>query len=120
FEEACAGDILAVAGLAQTTVAATVCAPEVTTPLAADPIDPPTLAITFSVNDSPLAGREGTKVTSRMIGERLYREAEGNVAIRVRESSQRDAFEVAGRGGLPPGVLIQSVPARGTEWPNTP
>ncbi len=115
IEEAWAGDIIAVAGLAQTTVADTICAPEVTTPLAADPIDPPTLAITFSVNDSPLAGREGTKVTSRMIGERLYREAEGNVAIRVSESTEKDAFEVAGRGELQLGVLIETMRREGYE-----
>ena len=113
IEEARAGDIIAVAGLAQTTVADTICAPEVTTPLAADPIDPPTLAITFSVNDSPLAGREGTKVTSRMIGERLFREAEGNVAIRVSESAEKDAFEVAGRGELQLGVLIETMRREG-------
>ena len=115
IEEAWAGDIIAVAGLAQTTVADTICAPEVTRPLAADPIDPPTLAITFSVNDSPLAGREGTKVTSRMIGERLYREAEGNVAIRVSESTEKDAFEVAGRGELQLGVLIETMRREGFE-----
>ena len=115
IEEAWAGDIIAVAGLAQTTVADTICSPEVTTPLAADPIDPPTLAITFSVNDSPLAGREGTKVTSRMIGERLFREAEGNVAIRVGESTEKDAFEVAGRGELQLGVLIETMRREGFE-----
>jgi GTP-binding protein len=115
IEEAWAGDIIAVAGLAQTTVADTICAPEVVTPLAADPIDPPTLAITFSVNDSPLAGREGTKVTSRMIGERLFREAEGNVAIHVSESAERDAFEVAGRGELQLGVLIETMRREGFE-----
>jgi GTP-binding protein len=115
IEEARAGDIIAVAGLALTTVADTICAPEVATPLAADPIDPPTLAITFSVNDSPLAGREGTKVTSRMIGERLYREAEGNVAIRVSESAEKDAFEVAGRGELQLGVLIETMRREGYE-----
>ena len=115
IEEARAGDIIAVAGLALTTVADTICAPEVTTPLAADPIDPPTLAITFSVNDSPLAGREGTKVTSRMIGERLFREAEGNVAIRVSESTEKDAFEVAGRGELQLGVLIETMRREGFE-----
>ena len=115
IEEAWAGDIIAVAGLGQTTVADTICAPEVVTPLAADPIDPPTLAITFSVNDSPLAGREGTKVTSRMIGERLYREAEGNVAIRVSESTEKDAFEVAGRGELQLGVLIETMRREGFE-----
>jgi GTP-binding protein len=115
IEEARAGDIIAVAGLALTTVADTICAPEVTTPLSADPIDPPTLAITFSVNDSPLAGREGTKVTSRMIGERLFREAEGNVAIRVSESTEKDAFEVAGRGELQLGVLIETMRREGFE-----
>jgi GTP-binding protein len=115
IEEAQAGDIIAVAGLALTTVADTICALEVATPLPADPIDPPTLAMTFSVNDGPLAGREGTKVTSRMIGERLFREAEGNVAIRVGESRERDAFEVAGRGELQLGVLIETMRREGFE-----
>jgi len=115
IEEARAGDIVAVAGLALTTVADTLCAPEVTAPLAADPIDPPTLAITLSVNDSPLAGREGAKVTSRMIGERLFREAEGNVAIRARESAEKDAFEVSGRGELQLGVLIETMRREGFE-----
>jgi GTP-binding protein len=115
IEEAQAGDIIAVAGLALTTVADTICAPEVATPLPADPIDPPTLAMTFSVNDGPLAGREGIKVTSRMIGERLFREAEGNVAIRVSESRERDAFEIAGRGELQLGVLIETMRREGFE-----
>src|SRR6266446_4785724 len=115
IDEARAGDIVAVAGLGLTTVADTICAPEVVTPLPADPIDPPTLAMTFSVNDSPLAGREGSKVTSRMIGERLFREAEGNVAIRVRESREKDAFEVAGRGELQLGVLIETMRREGFE-----
>jgi GTP-binding protein len=115
IEEAQAGDIIAVAGLALTTVADTICAPDVNTPLPADPIDPPTLAMTFSVNDSALAGREGTKVTSRMIGERLFREAEGNVAIHVRESEEKDAFEVAGRGELQLGVLIETMRREGFE-----
>ncbi len=114
-EEARAGDIIAVAGLAETTVADTLCAPEVTEALAADPIDPPTLAMTFSVNDSPLAGREGTKVTSRMIAERLRREAEGNVAIKVQENAQRDAVEVSGRGELQLGVLIETMRREGFE-----
>ena len=114
-DEARAGDIIAVAGLQETTVADTLCAPEVTTPLAADPIDPPTLAMTFSVNDSPLAGRDGSKVTSRMIAERLFREAEGNVAIRVKESAQRDAVEVSGRGELQLGVLIETMRREGFE-----
>jgi GTP-binding protein len=115
IDEAQAGDIIAVAGLGQTTVADTICAPEVITPLPADPIDPPTLAMTFSVNDSPLAGHDGSKVTSRMIGERLFREAEGNVAIRVRESREKDAFEVAGRGELQLGVLIETMRREGFE-----
>jgi GTP-binding protein len=115
IDEAQAGDIIAVAGLAETTVADTLCAPEVTEPLEADPIDPPTLAMTFSVNDSPLAGREGSKVTSRMIVERLRREAEGNVAIGVRENAEKDAIEVAGRGELQLGVLIETMRREGFE-----
>src|SRR5258707_3028316 len=115
IEEARAGDIIAVAGLGLTTVADTICAPEVVTPLSADPIDPPTLAMTFSVNDSPLAAREGTKVTSRMIGERLYRDAEGNVAFKVQENAARDAVEVSGRGELQFGVLIETMRREGFE-----
>jgi GTP-binding protein len=114
-ESAEAGDIIAIAGLTQTTVADTICVPEVGEPLPAQPIDPPTLAMTFSVNDSPLAGKEGTKVTSRMIGDRLLREAEGNVAIRVRETEDKDAFEVAGRGELQLGVLIETMRREGFE-----
>jgi len=115
IESARAGDIVAVAGLAETTVSDTICAPEVTTPIAAQPIDPPTLAMTFSVNDSPLAGREGDKVTSRMIRARLLRESEGNVAIRVSETPDKDAFEVAGRGELQLGVLIETMRREGYE-----
>ena len=115
IEEARAGDIIAVAGLALTTVADTICAPEVTEALPADPIDPPTLAMTFSVNDSPLAGRDGSKVTSRVIAERLHREAEGNVAIRVRDSAEKDSVEVSGRGELQLGVLIETMRREGFE-----
>jgi GTP-binding protein len=114
-QEARAGDIIAVAGLAETTVADTICAPEVTEALPSDPIDPPTLSMNFSVNDSPLAGRDGDKVTSRVIAERLYREAEGNVAIRVRESGDKDSIEVAGRGELQLGVLIETMRREGYE-----
>src|SRR4029077_6034265 len=114
-EEARAGDIIAVAGLQETTVADTLCAPEVTTPLKPDQIAPPPLAMTFSVNDSPLAGRDGSKVTSRMIAERLYREAEGNVAIRVEESAEKDSVEVSGRGELQLGVLIETMRREGFE-----
>jgi GTP-binding protein len=110
-----AGDIIAVAGLTDTTVADTICSPEVMEPIASTPIDPPTLAMTFSVNDSPLAGREGTKVTSRMIAERLLREAEGNIAIQVRETADKDALEVAGRGELQLGVLIENMRREGFE-----
>jgi GTP-binding protein len=115
IESASAGDIIAVAGLAVTTVADTIAAAEVTLPIAATPIDPPTLAMTFSVNDSPLAGREGSKVTSRMIAERLFREAEGNIAIRVSETADKDALEVAGRGELQLGVLIETMRREGYE-----
>ena len=84
-------------------------------PLEAIPVDPPTLAMTFRVNDSPLAGREGKKVTSRQIRDRLLREAEGNVAIRVTDSNETDAFEVAGRGELQLGVLIETMRREGFE-----
>jgi len=114
-EEAEAGDIVAVAGLPQTTVSHTICAPEVTVPLPAQPIDPPTLAMTFRINDSPLAGTEGDKVQSRVIRERLLREAEGNVALRITESAERDAMEVAGRGELQLGILIETMRREGFE-----
>ena len=107
-EEAEAGDIVALAGLPNATVAMTICDPSVETPIPAQPIDPPTLAMTFRVNDSPLAGTEGCKVTGRMIRDRLLREAEGNVALRVRESDDKDAMEVAGRGELQLGILIET------------
>ncbi|MBF0335402.1 MAG: translational GTPase TypA [Alphaproteobacteria bacterium] len=114
-ETAEAGDIIALAGMVKTTVADTICVPEVMAPLKAHPVDPPTLAMTFSVNDSPLAGQEGDKVTSRVIGARLMREAEGNVAIRVTETADKDAFEVAGRGELQLGVLIEQMRREGFE-----
>ena len=114
-ETARAGDIIALAGLEKATVSNTICDPAVTTPIAAQPIDPPTLAMRFSVNDSPLAGREGSKVTSRMIRDRLLREAETNVAIRITEADDKDAFEVAGRGELQLGVLIETMRREGFE-----
>ena len=80
-----AGDIVAIAGITQATVADTLCDPAVDTPFLAQPIDPPTLSMTFRINDGPFAGQEGDKVQSRVIRERLLREAEGNVAIRVTE-----------------------------------
>ncbi|HET6606135.1 MAG TPA: translational GTPase TypA, partial [Rhodopila sp.] len=114
-EEVAAGDIIAVAGLSDGTIPDTIGAPDLAAPLPAIPVDPPTLAMTFRVNDSPLAGREGKKVTSRQIRERLFREAEGNVAIRVSDSNETDAFEVAGRGELQLGVLIEQMRREGFE-----
>ena len=115
IDEASAGDIVAIAGYTAATVADTLCHPSVTTPIHARPVDPPTLAMTFSINDSPLAGREGSKVTSRVIRARLFREAEGNVAIRVRETENVDALEIAGRGELQLGVLIETMRREGFE-----
>ena len=115
LDEATAGDIVSLAGLPSATVAHTICAPEVIEPLPAQPIDPPTLSMTFRVNDSPLAGTEGDKVTSRMIRDRLLREAEGNVALRVTESDERDSMEVAGRGELQLGILIETLRREGFE-----
>ena len=114
-DEAQAGDIVAVAGLPNATVAMTICDPSVEQPLPAQPIDPPTLAMIFRVNDSPLAGTEGDKVTGRMIRDRLLREAEGNVALRVRESDEKDSMEVAGRGELQLGILIETMRREGFE-----
>jgi GTP-binding protein len=114
-EQAQAGDIVAIAGLMKATVSNTIADPAVTEPLHARPIDPPTLAMSFSVNDSPYAGRDGDKVQSRVIRERLEREAEGNVAIRVTVASDNDSFEVAGRGELQLGVLIETMRREGFE-----
>ncbi|SLK04775.1 translational GTPase TypA [Novosphingobium mathurense] len=114
-DEARAGDIIALAGLEKATVSNTIADPSVTDAIQAQPIDPPTLAMRFAVNDSPLAGREGDKVTSRMIRDRLMREAETNVAIRVTESADKDSFEVAGRGELQLGVLIETMRREGFE-----
>jgi GTP-binding protein len=114
-EEAEAGDIVAIAGFSTATVADSLLDPAIEEPLPAQPIDPSTIAMTFSVNDSPYAGQEGTKVTSRQIWDRLRREAEGNVAIRVRESEEKDAFEVSGRGELQLAVLIETMRREGFE-----
>ena len=115
LQEARAGDIVSIAGLTKATVADTLCAPEVTDPIASMPIDPPTLAMTFSINTSPFAGQDGTKVTSRMIWERLQREVEGNVALRIARTESTDAFEVAGRGELQLGILIETMRREGFE-----
>ncbi|MEZ5955686.1 MAG: translational GTPase TypA [Hyphomonadaceae bacterium] len=114
-ETAEAGDIIAIAGLTETTVADTIGSTELTAPLPSTPIDPPTLAITVSINDSPLAGRAGDKVQSRVIRARLLAEAESNVAIRVTETANKDAYEVAGRGELQLGVLVETMRREGFE-----
>jgi GTP-binding protein len=115
IDRAEAGDIVALAGLTKATVADTLCDPANEEAISAQPIDPPTLAMTFGINDSPLAGQEGDKVTSRMIWERLAREAEGNVALQVSETADKTTFEVAGRGELQLGVLVETMRREGYE-----
>jgi len=115
IDDGVAGDIVAIAGLPEAFVSHTLCDPEVIEPLPAQPIDPPTLAMTFRINDSPLAGTEGDKVQSRVIRERLLREAEGNVALRISESTEKDSMEVAGRGELQLGILIETMRREGFE-----
>jgi GTP-binding protein len=114
-DEVQAGDICAIAGLSDATIPDTIASPEVSEPLHAIPIDPPTLSMTFRINDGPLGGREGKKVTSRQIRDRLFKEIEGNVAIKVKVSEEVDAFEVAGRGELQLGVLIEQMRREGFE-----
>jgi GTP-binding protein len=114
-EEAVAGDIVAIAGIEKASVSDTIGGLDLVSSVPSTPIDPPTMAVTISVNDSPIAGQEGSKVTSRMIRERLLRESEGNVAIRVTEADSKDAFEVAGRGELQLGVLIETMRREGFE-----
>jgi GTP-binding protein len=114
-EEAEAGDIVAIAGLTKATVADTICDPTVEQAIDSQPIDPPTLSMTFSINDSPLAGTEGDKVTSRVILDRLMREAEGNVALEITSTNDSNAFEVAGRGELQLAVLIETMRREGFE-----
>ncbi|PWG17452.1 translational GTPase TypA [Salibaculum griseiflavum] len=115
IDEAVAGDIVSIAGMAKATVADTICAPEVTEAIPAQPIDPPTISVTFGINDSPLAGRDGKKVQSRVIRERLMKEAETNVAIKVTDTPGGEAFDVAGRGELQMGVLIENMRREGFE-----
>ena len=114
-EEAEAGDIVAVAGLSDATIPDTIADPALDGPLPSTPVDPPTLSMTFRINDGPLGGREGKKVTSRQIRDRLFKETEGNVAIKVTESAESEAFEVAGRGELQLGVLIETMRREGFE-----
>jgi len=115
IDQAVAGDIVTIAGMTRATVADTLCALDVDIPLPAQPIDPPTISVTFGINDSPLAGKDGTKVQSRVIRERLMKEAEINVAIKVTDTPGGDAFEVAGRGELQMGVLIENMRREGFE-----
>lgn len=115
IEEGTTGDIVAIAGLSQATVANTICAPEITVPIPAQPIDPPTLSMTFRINDGPFAGQEGDKVQSRVIRTRLLQEAEGNVALRISETEDIDAFEVSGRGELQLAILIETMRREGFE-----
>ncbi len=114
-DEVEAGDIVAIAGLSEATIPETIASPEVTAALPAIPVDPPTLSMTFRLNDGPLGGRDGKKVTSRQIRDRLFKEVEGNVAIRVTDSPESEAFEVAGRGELQLGVLIEQMRREGFE-----
>ena len=110
-----AGDIVTLAGMSKATVADTLCATSIDIPLPAQPIDPPTISVTFGINDSPLAGRDGKKVQSRVIRDRLMKEAEQNVAIRITDTPGGEAFEVAGRGELQMGVLIENMRREGFE-----
>jgi len=114
-ESASAGDIVVIAGFSKATVADTLCDPSVNEPIPAMPIDPPTLTMTFFVNTSPLAGQSGKKLTSRMIGERLFKEAETNIALKVTQSANNEAFEVSGRGELQLGILIETMRREGFE-----
>jgi GTP-binding protein len=114
-ERAEPGDIVVIAGLNSATVADTLCAPEVDAPIPAQPIDPPTLSMTFRINDGPFAGQDGKKVQSRVIRERLFQEAEGNVALKVEETDDKDAFQVSGRGELQMAILIETMRREGFE-----
>ncbi len=115
IEEGVAGDIIAIAGLSSATVADTYCAIEVTTPIDSQPVDPPTLSMTFRINDGPLVGQDGDKVQSRVIRDRLMREAEGNVALRISDIGETDSFQVAGRGELQLAILIETMRREGFE-----
>ncbi len=110
-----AGDIVAIAGVTEATVADTLCDPSVDTPIPAQPIDPPTLTMTFRINDGPFAGLEGDKVQSRVIRDRLMKETERNVAIKIVENPDKDSFDVSGRGELQLGVLIENMRREGFE-----
>ena len=110
-----AGDIVSIAGMTKATVADTLADTSVNEAIEAQPIDPPTITVTFGINDSPLAGRDGKKVQSRVIRDRLMKEAESNVAVKISDTPGGDAFEVAGRGELQMGVLIENMRREGFE-----
>ena len=110
-----AGDIVSIAGLTKGTVSDTFCDPANETPIQAQPIDPPTVTMSFIVNDSPLAGTEGDKVTSRMIRDRLFKEAEGNITLKIEEAADKDSFYVSGRGELQLSILIETMRREGFE-----
>jgi len=114
-EKVVAGDIISIAGLSVATVSDTICDSKISEPIPSTPIDPPTMSITIGINDSPLRGKDGDKLTSRVIGERLFREGESNVAITVKESETKDCFEIGGRGELQLGVLVETMRREGFE-----
>ncbi|KAJ1859504.1 hypothetical protein GGH12_000459 [Coemansia sp. RSA 1822] len=118
--QAGAGDLVAISGVPKVGVNSTIASPDVTTPLEFIPIDPPTISVTFSVNDSPLAGREGTLLTSNMIRDRLLREAETNVALQIVSDGKSESMEVRGRGELQLSVLIETMRREGFELSVTP
>ncbi len=115
LEEVIAGDIIAIAGVESASVSDTICAPEIDTPIKSTPIDPPTMAINIGVNNSPLAGKEGTKLTTRVILDRLRKEEATNIAITVKAELGSDSYEVGGRGELQLGVLIETMRREGFE-----
>ena len=114
-DEVFCGDIICIAGLTKASVSDTICNTNVTTPLKSTPIDPPTMSVTITVNDSPFAGRDGKKVTSTVIRERLIAESETNVAITFSEAGGKESFEIGGRGELQLGVLIETMRREGFE-----
>ena len=115
IKEVTAGDIICIAGLSKSSVSDTICNPAINTPIKTSPIDPPTMAVTITVNSSPLAGHEGEKVTSNLIRERLIQESETNVAITFKENVNKDSFEIGGRGELQLGILIETMRREGFE-----